>query len=72
MDAVPASLAVFALMFVLLGTGLWIFVALLLTSLLSLLFIADFSIGRVGAIIQPVFVQSVTSWELAAIPLQSS
>ena len=69
MDAVPASLAVFALMFVLLGTGLWIFVALLLTSLLSLLFIADFSIGRVGAIIQPVFVQSVTSWELAAIPL---
>ena len=69
MDAVPASLAVLALMFVLLGTGLWIFVALLLTSLLSLLFIADFSIGRVGAIIQPVFVQSVTSWELAAIPL---
>lgn len=56
-------------MFVLLGTGLWIFVALLLTSLLSLLFIADFSFGRVGAIIQPVFVQSVTSWELAAIPL---
>ena len=69
MDAVPAALAVLALMFVLLGTGLWIFVALLLTSLLSLLFIADFSIGRVGAIIQPVFVQSVTSWELAAIPL---
>ncbi len=69
MDAVPASLAVLALMFVLLGTGLWIFVALLLTSLLSLLFIADFSLGRVGAIIQPVFVQSVTSWELAAIPL---
>ena len=33
------------------------------------MFIADFSIGRVGAIIQPVFVQSVTSWELAAIPL---
>lgn len=69
MDAVPAALLVLVLMFVLLGTGLWIFVALLLTSLLSLLFIADFSIGRVGAIIQPVFVQSVTSWELAAIPL---
>lgn len=69
MPVIGASLAVFALMFFFLGTGAWVFVGLLLTSFFSLWWVAGFSLTQVGLVIEPIFVGSVTSWPLAAVPL---
>lgn len=69
MDPIVTALVVILLMFLFLATGAWIFVGLLLTSLVSMFFLTDFSVFRIGSIIMPMMVKTVTSWELAAVPL---
>jgi C4-dicarboxylate transporter, DctM subunit len=69
MEPVLAALVTIVVMFVLLASGAWVFVALILTCLVSLYFLAGFPIHRIGAIAEPALVKSVTSWELAAVPL---
>ena len=69
MDPIVAAFIVIAMMFVFLATGAWIFVGLLLTSLVSLFLVADYSVARIGPIVMPMMVKTVTSWELAAVPL---
>ena len=69
MDPVLAAVLVIALMFLFLASGMWIFAGLLLTSLVSLFVLTDYSVLRIGVIVKPMMVKSVTSWELAAVPL---
>ncbi|MBZ8134824.1 C4-dicarboxylate ABC transporter permease [Afifella sp. IM 167] len=56
-------------MFVLLGSGAWLFSAFLLVSTLGLLFVVDMNPARIGAIMSQVMWRSASSWELSAIPL---
>ena len=67
----PFSLAVILLVVVIcsLGAGLWVFVGLLLTALVSFLYLLGFPVPRVGSILTPVILKSVFSFELAAVPL---
>ncbi len=69
MDPIVTAFIVILMMFLFLATGAWIFVGLLLTSLVSLFLIADHSVFRIGSIVMPMMVKTVTSWELAAVPL---
>lgn len=69
MGSLLDAIVVFALLIVLLSTGTWIFVSILLTTALALLFLGDFSLTRLGLIAKPIVLGSVTSWELAALPM---
>lgn len=69
MEPIAIAFITIVLLFAFLASGAWVFVGLLLTSLVSLYFLADFSFQRLGAVAEPIFVKSVTSWELAAVPL---
>lgn len=69
MDPVTTALVTIIALFVFLASGVWIFLSLILTSIASLYFLAGFPLSRIGAIAEPAFVKSVTSWELAAVPL---
>lgn len=53
----------------LLATGVWMFAAMLIVSIVGLLVLKDFSPDRIGAMMQTVIWKSMTSYELAALPL---
>lgn len=59
----------FAILLVLLASGAWIFIALIVASILSLHFMLGFPFTRIAAIAGPVMLKSVGGWELAAVPL---
>jgi tripartite ATP-independent transporter DctM subunit len=65
---VTSVLIVFALL-ALLGTGIWIFAAMLVTSIAGLYVLNDFSVMRIGTLLTSVQWKTVTSYELAALPL---
>jgi tripartite ATP-independent transporter DctM subunit len=69
MDPITIIAVVFCLLFVALGSGLWIFAGLLLTAVASFHFVLDFPLLRIGAIAKPIVLKSVLSFELAAVPL---
>ena len=65
---VTVSIVVLALL-ALLGSGVWIFAAMLAVSILSLHFVVGLSIPRIGSMVQSVLWRTSTSFELAALPL---
>lgn len=69
MDPVQSTLIVFAVLLLCLASGLWVFLALILTSGLSLFLVMDFDPARIGSIANLIIVRSATSWELAAVPM---
>lgn len=69
MDIIDSTLILAVLLFGFLALGTWIFTAILVSAAFGLFFAADFSIDRIGAIMQPVFWKAATGWELASIPL---
>lgn len=70
MDQVLIEIAViFGLLIVLLFAGVWVTAALIMVSVLGLLFLQGYSLDRVGTIGARVIQASVTKWELSAIPL---
>lgn len=52
-----------------LGTGVWVFAALLLVSITGLVTLIDMEWFRVGTIMGPLVIRSATGWELSAIPM---
>jgi len=68
-DAVSNAIAITLMMVLFLGTGIWLFAALLLVGAAGLLFIGDMNPARIGAIMSQVIWRSSSTWELAAIPL---
>ena len=53
----------------LIGSGIWIFAAMLVISILGLYFLKDYSLVRIGSLMTSVQWRSMTSFELAALPL---
>lgn len=69
MEALIAGLTVLCLILLFLGSGVWVFIGLLLVSTTGLILILDFPPTRIGAILGKILFRSASSWELAAIPL---
>ena len=69
MTDLGAALIVLCLIFLFLGSGIWVFVGLLLVSFTVQFFLLDFPIGRIGSIATKIMMRSASSWELAAIPM---
>jgi tripartite ATP-independent transporter DctM subunit len=69
MDAMISGFAVLVLILLFLGSGIWVFVGLLLVSTTGLALVLDFPPHRIGVILGKILFRSASSWELAAIPL---
>lgn len=69
MDILFTSLGVIAILFVVLGSGLWVFAGLAIVAFSSLVVFAGMPIERVGLILSRILFRAGNSWELAAIPL---
>ena len=69
MDALLSAAIVLTLILLFLGSGVWVFVGLLLVSTTGLILVLDFPPQRVGVVLSKILVRSASSWELAAIPL---
>lgn len=69
MDPLQAAFITFVFLLFFLGIGIWVFAGLFLLGISGLYFIADFSLTRIGVILEPIIWRSTTSWELAAIPM---
>ena len=69
MDALVVGLIVFVLVVLFLGTGTWIFSGLLLASAAALYLILDFPPHRIGVIMKGITWRTISTWEVAAIPL---
>src|SRR5688572_30426827 len=63
------GLAILGLLLALLLTGLWIFVAVLLTGAAILYFVSDFSLPRIGLNMYPILMTKLTSYDFASLPL---
>jgi tripartite ATP-independent transporter DctM subunit len=68
-NQVLATALVIAGLLVLLGSGLWIFASMLLVSMIGLYLLKDYTLIRIGAMMQSVQWRTMTSFELAALPL---
>src|SRR5690606_4562936 len=64
---VIAPVVLLILVLVVLGAGVWVFLGLVMVGVLSLHFVMDFPLDRVGSIAARIFSTKITSWELAAI-----
>lgn len=69
MGDIGIGIAILALLLGLLLTGLWIFVALLLTGAAVLYFVSDFNLSRIGLNMYPVLMGRLTSYDFAALPM---
>lgn len=69
MDTYLLSLAVFGIIFLYLGLGVWVFAGVLLASLTALAVLLGFPIDRIGALAKSLIFRSSTTWEMSAIPL---
>ncbi len=69
MEEIFLALAVFGFLAFYLGIGTWIFVALLMVGLTSLMLLLDFPLARVGSIMKGTMWRTASTWELAAIPM---
>jgi len=69
MDEIGAALIVLCLIFLFLGSGIWVFVGLILVSFTVQFFVLDFPLVRIGSIASKIMLRSASSWELAAIPM---
>jgi tripartite ATP-independent transporter DctM subunit len=66
---VVASFFVVIGLLALLGAGIWMFAAMLIVSVVGLVVLKDYSIDRIGTLMQAVLWKSTTSYDLAALPL---
>ncbi|WP_169569400.1 TRAP transporter large permease [Sneathiella limimaris] len=69
MTELGVGLTVLCLIFLFLGSGVWVFIGLILVSFTTQFFILDFPISRIGSIASKIMLRSASSWELAAIPM---
>ncbi len=69
MDALLSGFIILVLILLFLGSGVWVFVGLLLVSTTGLVLVEDFSFHRIGVTLGKILFRSASSWELAAIPL---
>ena len=69
METLTTAILLVAILLALLGSGAWIFIALIAASVASLYFLLDFPLARIGSISRSVMLKSVSAWELAAVPL---
>ncbi|RQW62618.1 TRAP transporter large permease [Vibrio viridaestus] len=69
MDLIYTSLGVVGLLFIVLGSGIWVFAGLAVVSFGSLVLFGDMSAHRAGTILSRILFRAGNSWELAAIPL---
>lgn len=69
MTPLLASLVFLVLIVVVVGSGIWIFVGLMLVGTISLATLLGMPLDRIGSISSRVMSANAVSWELAAIPL---
>ncbi len=69
MSTLTAALTLLALVVIFLGSGVWIFAALIMIGVGGLYIVLDFEVARIGTIASKVISSSAVSWELAAIPI---
>jgi len=69
MDAMLVSLVLFVLLIIFLGSGVWIFSALLLVSIVSLYFVLDYPLVKICTIMVQRVHASAGMWELSCIPI---
>jgi tripartite ATP-independent transporter DctM subunit len=69
MDALISGFIILILILLFMGSGVWVFVGLLLVSTTGLAMVLDFPPHRIGVILSKILFRSASSWELAAIPL---
>lgn len=69
MEAILNAFVLLILMILLLGSGVWIFGALILVSILGQAFLLDYPMARIGAIMAKRVYAASGSWEIACIPL---
>ena len=69
MEAFMNSLILLVMMVFFLGTGVWIFGALILISIISLSVLLGYPLDRIGAIMVKRLYAASGSWEIACIPL---
>jgi len=69
MGDIGIGIAILALLLGFLLTGLWIFIAVLLTGAALLYFVSDFNVARIGLNMYPVLMGRFTSYDFAALPM---
>jgi tripartite ATP-independent transporter DctM subunit len=69
MDALFDGFVILMLMIFFLGTGIWIFPALILVSIAGLALLLGYPLDRIGAIMVKRVVAASGCWEIACIPL---
>lgn len=69
MDPLSTAMIILAAILVVLASGIWIYVGLILVATFSLMVFGDMAIDRVMNIFGSIILRSSGSWELAAIPL---
>jgi|SRR5579862_9362101 len=69
MDALISAGIILIFVVIYLGLGIWIFAAVMLVGLSTLMFQLHFSINQIGAIVKGTLYSSADSWEFAAVPL---
>ncbi|WP_430473643.1 TRAP transporter large permease [Thalassospira lucentensis] len=69
MDPLSTALIILAAILVVLASGIWIYVGLILVATFSLMVLGDMPIDRIMNIYGSIVLRSSGSWELAAIPL---
>lgn len=69
MSVLAVGLIVLFLIFVFLGLGVWVFVGLLLVSVVVQFALLGFSPEKIGIIAAQILMRKAVSWELAAIPM---
>ncbi|MCY0965060.1 TRAP transporter large permease [Parathalassolituus penaei] len=69
MDTLWTTLGLVGLIFIVLGLGTWVFAGLVMVAVLSLLWMGDFDLQRIGITLSRILFRAGNSWELSAIPL---
>ncbi len=69
MDAITAAFVVLLMVIVFLGSGIWVFVGLLLVGMCSMVFLQGMDVHKVGIIAAKIMSRASSGWELSAIPL---
>ena len=69
MSSLVDTFVVLLLVVFFLGTGVWVFLGLILVAASGLLIVNGFSLQRIALLMEPALWSSATTWELSAIPL---
>ncbi|MFH1804203.1 MAG: TRAP transporter large permease subunit [Pseudomonadota bacterium] len=69
MDPLTSAIIVLAGILLVLASGVWIYVGLILVAAFSLMFLGDMPVDRIMNIFGSIILRSAGSWELSAIPL---